>query len=129
MSDADYWAAARAPRWPHSRYMSLPQTAPPEPEPDEVSVIPDISAMDQATYAANRDSIMGGVKPASEFRGVDMPRGSTALTDEQVAALMPWRHLGTPPPAGRVLDSEYSKAAHYAAGHASLAVPNRFERD
>ena len=103
-----------------------PQLAPPEPapEPAEVSALADISAMDQVTYAANRDSIMG-IKPASEFRGVDMPTGSTALTDDQVAALLPWRSLGTPPPAGRVLDSEHSRAAHYAAGHTSLAVPNR----
>jgi hypothetical protein len=130
-SDATYWAAARAPRYPHGRYLNAaynrPQTAPPEPapEPAEVSGIADIAAMDQATYAANRDSIMG-IKPASEFQGVDMPRGSTALTDEQVRDLMPWRTVGVPPPAGRVLDSEHSRAAHYAAGHTSLAVPNRY---
>jgi hypothetical protein len=111
----------------YNRPQLAPQPAP-EPEPAEVSAIADISAMDQATYAANRDQIMG-IKPASEFQGVDMPRGSTTLSDDQVAALMPWRSLGTPPPAGRVLDSEHNRAAHYAAGHTSLAVPNRYERD
>lgn len=124
---AEFWSAASRPRYPHARYLNAaynrPQTAPPEPapEPAEVSAIADIAAMDQATYAANRDSIMG-IRPASEFQGVDMPRGSTTLSDDQMRALMPWRSLGTPPPAGRVLDSEHRRATHYAAGHTSLAV-------
>ena len=93
MSDSDtFLSAARAPRYPHSRYLNAaynrPQTAPPEPapEPAEVSGIADISAMDQATYAANRDQLLGGVKPAGEFVGLDSPTGRPALTADQMTA-------------------------------------------
>jgi hypothetical protein len=141
MSDNEssaYWAAARAPRYPH-RALGRIQTAynpppPAEPEP-EPSGIEAVFQMSQAQYAAARDSIMaehgGGPRRSSEWMGgVDLPAPrTTGLTDDQMQALMPWRSLGTPPPAGRVLDSEHSRAARYAAGHTSLAVPNRSERD
>lgn len=129
-----YWAAvAPQPKRPvtdrvrdlHNRAMNPPPPEPPQPAPAQSEAVAD---MDQATYAANRDEIMG-IKPAGEFVGVDSPTGRAglALTPEQLAALLPHRSIGEPPVQGRVISNdEHQWAARHAGTQTSLAVPNRY---
>ena len=54
-----FWASARRPRHPAAKYVQAAYNPPP-PEPDPAPApIEAVATMDQATYAANRDSIMG----------------------------------------------------------------------
>lgn len=128
-----WWQAARAPRTPLEARQRARRAAyspaPPEPGP-AVSEIPDISAMDQAQYAAARDQVMashGGPRRSSEWMGgVDLPSGRAGLQldPEQMSQLVPWRSQGEKPMAGREISNEYNQAAHYAQRNTSLALPN-----
>lgn len=88
MSDTDtaWWAVARRRRHPALDHIQTAYNRP-QPAPELEPPVNDIGVMDQATYAANRDQLMNGIKPATEFRGVDMPTGRAAITREEMIAL------------------------------------------
>ena len=124
MSDTDtdsFWrAVARRPRQhPASKYLNAAYNpAPPEPEPPAIEAV---ATMDTVAYAANRDQLMNGIKPASEFRGVDMPTGRAALTAEQMTAL--GMGYGAHANTGYTpRDPSYRQAQHTAAAHTSVGA-------